>query len=272
MAICACALYQKERPILPIIKMPSGFQTVLIEQEIIDAHQQHALFIIVRRRRILRDDHTLEKIARQHQRALLLLHLCGIGQRVGGLDIVPLRSLVADEINLKLSANAAALFIPVVLHDDADIHIEAANLQFIEDDILHAVRLFQLSEIQPGISQSHVRKVIFQRSVHIFLSLHIIAHGAVDQERITEIINISLDRAVADALFLDRFESRRQLFRIRQRADGRRENVQKLFQFRLVANVVPADNIGNIRFFKERFQKAIFCSAVVKLSTSGKPP
>ena len=105
MAICACALYQKERLILPIIKMPSGFQTVLIEQEIIDAHQQHALFIIVRHRRILRDDHTLEKIARQHQRALLLLHLRGIGQRVGGLDVIALRALIADEINLKLSAN-----------------------------------------------------------------------------------------------------------------------------------------------------------------------
>ena len=45
----------------------SVIQTALIQQEIIDTHNQHPIIIVIRYRRIFRNDNLFEEIARQRQ-------------------------------------------------------------------------------------------------------------------------------------------------------------------------------------------------------------
>ena len=50
-------------------------------------------------------------------------------------------------------------------------------------------------------------------------------------------------------------KSCRQLARIRQRADGRGQNIKKFFQLRLVSDIISSDNIGDICLLEQRFQE-----------------
>ena len=71
-------------PILNLIAL--NIQAVFVQQEVIDAHNQNPILIVMRCRSILSDDHPLEEISGHHQRTLFLLHLCLIRNRVCGLD------------------------------------------------------------------------------------------------------------------------------------------------------------------------------------------
>ena len=169
----------------------SVIQTILIQQKIINTHNQHPIIIVIRCRCIFRDDDLLKKITSQHQGALLLFHLCLIRNQIGRLDIIALASFIANKINFQLLADSVSLLIGFIQSNNAHIHIEAPYLQFIEDDILHSMSFFQLTEIETGVAQSQISKVIFDRCVNILLTLNIISDSTVDQEGITKIINIS---------------------------------------------------------------------------------
>ena len=105
----------------------SDIQAVFIQQEVIDTHKQDAILIVVWRRSIPGDDDPFEEIPGQHQGSLFLLHFCLIRNRVSGLDVVAFGTLVTDEVNLQLPADAVAFFIGIILYDDAHIHIETAD-------------------------------------------------------------------------------------------------------------------------------------------------
>lgn len=77
-------------------------QTILIQQEVVDIHDQHTRLIVIRCRCIFGNDHSLEEISRQHQRFLFLLHFGLIGNRISRLDIIALGTLVADKFNRAL--------------------------------------------------------------------------------------------------------------------------------------------------------------------------
>ena len=128
-------------------------KTVFVQQEVIDAHNQDSILIVMRCRSVLGDDNTLEEIPGQHQRTLLLLHLGLIRNRVSRLDIITLGTFIEDKVDFQLFTDAVALLIGVILYDDAHIHIEAADFQLIQNDVFHDVGFFQVPEIQTGISQ-----------------------------------------------------------------------------------------------------------------------
>lgn len=194
-------------------------QTILIQQEVVDIHDQHTRLIVIRCRCIFGNDHSLEEISRQHQRSLFLLHFGLIGNRISRLDIIALGTLVADKINFQLFADVGAFLIGFILHDNTHIHIEAPHFQLVKNYILHAVSFFNLTEIQPGIAKSHIRKIVLYRCVNVFLPLHIISNCAVNQEGITKIINVPLDCGIADFLFLNRLKCSGQFLWISQRTD-----------------------------------------------------
>ena len=112
-------------------------------------------------------------------------------------------------------------FIGFIQSDNAHIHIEAPYLQFIEDDILHSMSFFQLTEIETGIAQPQIGKVIFDWRVDILLTLNIISDSTVDQEGITKIVDIPFDGCVTDGFPFDSFEGSRQLCQVCKRADSR---------------------------------------------------
>ena len=70
------------------------------------------------------------------------------------------------------------------------------------------MRFFQLAEIEPCIAKSHIRKIIFYRCINIFFPLDIIPHRAVNQKRITQIINVIFDCTGTDTLLLHTLKCR----------------------------------------------------------------
>ena len=91
-----------------------NIQTVFVQKEIIYAHNQDPILIVMRCRSVLGDDNPLEEISGQHQRTLFLLHLCLIHNRVCGLDIVAFGAFVANKVNLQLFTDAVALFVGII--------------------------------------------------------------------------------------------------------------------------------------------------------------
>ena len=85
---CCFILRPQFGQVLLLFPIALNVQTVFIQQEIIDAHNQDTILIVIRCRSILGDDDPLEEISGQHQRTLFLLHLRLIRNRVSGLDIV----------------------------------------------------------------------------------------------------------------------------------------------------------------------------------------
>ena len=65
----------------------------------------------------------------------------------------------------------------------------------------------QLAEIRPCVAKAHIGEAVFNRGVDILFPLDIITHCAVNQERITQIFDISGNGRIADRLLLDAFES-----------------------------------------------------------------
>ena len=67
--------------------------------------------------------------------------------------------------------------------------------------------LLQLTEVQPCVAKPHIGEIVFNRGVDILFPLDIIAHCAVNQERIAQIVDVSGNGHLADCLLLDAFES-----------------------------------------------------------------
>lgn len=135
-----------------LLSHQSVVQTVLIQQEIINPHSQHSIIIVIWHRRIFRDDNLLEEIAILRQRALLLFHLCPIRNRISWLDIITPGFFIADKINFQLLADSVTFFIGFIQSNNSHIHIEAAYLRLIENNILHSMGFFQLTKIETGIT------------------------------------------------------------------------------------------------------------------------
>ena len=93
---------------LSILSHQSVIQTILIQQEIINPHNQHSIVIVIRRRCVFRNDDFLKESAGQHQGPLLLFHLCLVGNRIGRLNIItptsfPLRIVICRHYSYKES-------------------------------------------------------------------------------------------------------------------------------------------------------------------------
>ena len=71
---------------------------------------------------------------------------------IGRLNVVTLVTFVAYEVNLIADSLLLAIFVTNYDGHDSDIHIESSDSKFIIYNVLHHVCLFQLPEIQSGIS------------------------------------------------------------------------------------------------------------------------
>ena len=95
-----------------------------------------------------------------------------------------------------------------------------------------------LSEIQSGITKPEICEVIFRRGINVFLSLDIISNRTVDQERIAKAVDIPFDRIRADRFVFYALEGGGKLTRVSKRSYSGRKDVQKLLQFRFIADKV----------------------------------
>ena len=68
--------------------------------------------------------------------------------------------------------------------------MKTTDPEFIIDDIFHRVCFLKLTEVQPGILQARIREILFNRSIDEFLSPDVMADSRINQEGITQIIDI----------------------------------------------------------------------------------
>ena len=127
------------------------------------------------------------------ERTLLLSFLFRRAHGKGGLDIIASASGVGDEVDFQLLARhfPVRLFLPDLHH--ADVDGKAAIEQFVVDDVLHDVVFILLTEIQPGIAQTDILEIIFERSVDVGFPLDVVADRFIDQKSVFQIFAISGD-------------------------------------------------------------------------------
>ncbi len=114
---------------------------------------------------------------------------------------------------------------------------------------------FLLPETQSGISEAHVGEIVFHGRTKIFLPFHVIAAGFIQKECILEITQIPLNGSRIDTDLLFTEKSIGQFRRVRQGADGRCNDIQKIIQYRsLILDTVPFHHISEIGPLKEILQ------------------
>ena len=89
-----------------------------------------------------------------NQRFLLLLHLLGIGDSKGRVDVVARISPVADKSHFLAFTNTLTVFGFFGALDHPNINMKSSDQEFIENDVFHDRVFFLLSKIKLCIAQA----------------------------------------------------------------------------------------------------------------------
>ena len=136
------------------------------------------------------NDDLLERVRDITQRIELLRLFFFRSHVICNLDIVSLVSLIHHKVNLQLLANTFALFILIEDIHDTHINIVATDQQLVINNVLHDMSRLLLSEIQTCISQSQIRKVVFQICTDILSALNIVSACLGNQKGICQIVDM----------------------------------------------------------------------------------
>ena len=139
------------------------------------------------------NDNLLKRVWDITQRIKLLSLLFFRNHVISNLNLIPLVALIHHKVNLQLLTNTLALFILIEDVHDTHINIVATNQKLVINNVLHDMRRFLLSEIQTGISQSQISKVVFQICTNILSSFNIVSTGFGNQKGICQIVNMVRD-------------------------------------------------------------------------------
>ena len=134
------------------------------------------------------------------------------------------------------------------------VHIKPSDKQFIEDDILHQMRLLVLTEIDTGVAKTRVGEVVFIGSIDVLPSLHVISHRLFYEKRVTQELQIGLHGLWGDGHILDALECVDQFCRIGETANRGRYDVQQLFEFFFMTYFVTLLDVLDISLDKEILQ------------------
>ena len=111
-------------------------------------------------------NHLLEVVAGMFEREGLLRHLLLVGNHPCRLDVNALVAAIHHKVDLVGAANRLTLCLREAVHA-ADIHIVSAPDEFIENHILHQMRMFALTLRDMDVSDACVGGVVFGRGVEV---------------------------------------------------------------------------------------------------------
>ena len=151
------------------------------EEELEQSCEQDSIIVPVRHNVVFDDNNLLEGITNAFERIQFLLTFFFGFYLVGRLNIVLLVPISSNEIYLILFVFRLAIDHFTVFNDSHIHHITTVQ-QFIEDDVLHQMRLLQLAVIQPCVSKTDIYRVVFLDVLVILVALDIITSGFVEQE------------------------------------------------------------------------------------------
>lgn len=105
-------------------------------------------------------DDLRERIAGQREGLILGDGLFLCSQCVGGLNVGLLAAGGCNEVDFPRDRSDPSFGIFLIAIDDADVNGAFTDHQLIENDVLHDMRHFLLTETDTGISQSNILAVI----------------------------------------------------------------------------------------------------------------
>lgn len=184
---------QSVDPLFSPFSLLSHIQTVRIQQEVVHADDQNAVIGVPGSGGVFDNDNLLKGIVDAEQRIGFLLHFGFVWNGESGLDIVALCALITYEIHFQLLLLTIAGAIVFAGNYQADIHIEISCNQLIEQNIFHGVIFFDLTEVDPGITQAHIAEIILLRGINVLFAFDVIAGCPGDDKSITQIVQITLD-------------------------------------------------------------------------------
>ena len=131
----------------------------------------------------------LEGITGMPKREGLLFALFGGGEGIRRLDVDLPGTSIDDEVYLILSRLMDAV-LAVIENHHADVHRISTPDEFAVDDIFHQMGRFCLPEVDPGISETGVGRVVLDRIIEIASSFDIVSRGFKNQECVLEAVEV----------------------------------------------------------------------------------
>lgn len=131
----------------------------------------------------------LEGITGMPKREGLLFALFGGGEGIRRLDVDLPGTSIDDEVYLILSRLMDAV-LAVIENHHADVHRISTPDEFAVDDIFHQMGRFCLPEVDPGISETGVGRVVLDRIIEIVSSFDIVSRGFKNQECVLEAVEV----------------------------------------------------------------------------------
>ena len=228
-------------------------QAVRVEEEIVDAHREDAVFVADGFDHVAYEDDLLEAVVDLEQRGLLLRDLLRCGQLVCGLNVAAPVAEVRHEIDLEAFA-VRHTFAGAAPVDHAHIDVVAACSQLVVHDVLHDVRLLDLAEPQSRVAQPHVLEIVFLRAADVLASLDVEPSRLLDDERVLEMADVLHDGVRADAGMQHAGERGLDLGRIGQGSDGGGQHVDQVVELLRPAQPVARDDVLEIGLLEQVLQ------------------
>ncbi len=176
------------------LKISLSPQPLLVQEELLNADVLYPVVILPGLDIIFYDDYLSERVVYAAQGVRFLCAFFRVVYGQCGLYVKALVTPVRHKIHLKVIAPAFAGLVLGILFHDPDVNVKTADFQLVENDVLHYVILFLLAEIQAGIPQADIHKVVFQGRADVLFSLYVIADRTVYQKGILEIIQVQAYR------------------------------------------------------------------------------
>ena len=140
--------------------------------------------------RILTVDHYfLEAVASVLEGERFLCHLLLVRYHPGRLDVDSFVAAIDHEIDFMCAANMLAVGGGFSLERS---HVNGISVpqQFVVDDVLHQVRVFNLPEVESSVAEASVGSVVFVRIVKMMVSPDVKSLGFGDEKGVREVVEI----------------------------------------------------------------------------------
>ena len=179
------------------------------------------------------------------ERECFLIALLVVGDVPGGLNVKAHVALVYDKIDFV--AFAATLAVDGCEHFyGADVHRVVSADEFVVDDVLHEVRVFVLTEVEPRIADAGIDGIVLGRVVEITVPSQIEEARILDEEGRFKITEVFANGRLVAGKFSGGVDSVAELRGIGKAADVAHGRIGYDFKQGVVLEAVPLDDVAEV--------------------------
>ena len=221
------------------------FQRVGGEEKVDQANVSDTIVVSIGGRVLSVDHHLLEVVARMLEREGLLRHLLLVGNHPGGLDVDALVAAIHNKVDFMGAADRLALWLCEAVKA-SDIHIVSASDEFIENHVLHQMRMLALALCDMYVSDTCVGGVIFGGSVEVAFAFDVESPCLLDKKSVFKTFEIVADRNMVGLYVHGGLDCVREFGWIGKSADSAHDDICKCLEYGIVFDFVTVDDVLKI--------------------------